>query len=1246
MKTKTAVLGGILLGVLAGAGTARATIRPEEAIAAALSEVTATEDGLRVRHPLHTVSFERDGVTFTPARGGPDWRWRLVAVRSGGESAPFVEPGPVDPANDAPRRVTYVRGAIEEQYLLGDDHVEQRFVLLQPLADGAADLAIEGAVETVGTLERGPDGWVWRAEDGVVSLGDVTVRDAGGHEIPASMSVTADGTRIVIDGPALALAEFPVTVDPEIGTNDFRLSDMGDDGDITFDGELAAIAWDSVRDQYLVVWEGDDDAAGLGDGQFEIFGQRIDGASGAEIGANDFRISDMGIDGDGAADAVSPAVAFNATNGEFLVVWSGDDGTGGLANGEFEIFAQRIDAATGAEVGTNDFRISDMGTDGDPLADAIEPAVAWDATRNEYLVVWEGDDLGVQADDETEIYGQRLAGATGAEIGTNDFRLSDMGPDLDPLFDARSPAVAWSAAQDEYLVVWEGDDTSTADGEFEIFGQRVSGAGAEVGTNDFRISDMGPNGDPTFDANAPAVAWGSSGNTWLVVWEGDDDLNGLVVDEREIFGQRIAAATGAAVGTNDFRISTMGPNADPRYDAFQPAVTYSPLMDEFFVVWRGDTKSNGNGDDEFEVFGQRLQASSGAEIGTNDLQLTRFGASGDPEAGGFAPAVAYDVTDAQYLVVCHGDQNAAPLANDEFEVWGQRVSATSGTEIGLDDFRISDMGPDGDIDWDARAPMVAYDPDLDEYLVVWRGDDNVGTLVAGENEIFGQRIDGVTGAEIGANDFRISHMGSDGDIAFDADDPAVVYNGTAREYLVVWSGEDDTAPLVQGEFEIWGQRIDAATGLSVGAAFRISDMGPDGDPLYDASHPRVAYNPGADEYLVVWQGDDNVGTLVEGEIEVFGQRLSGATGAEIGANDFRISDMSVDGDVNFDAAVPVVAYDPAHGQYLVAWAGEDGAGAMVVGEFEIFGQLLDAAGAQIGTNDFRISDMGPDGDDLYDAFAPSVAFNPSAGEYLVVWQGSDNSGLLSSGEEEIFGQRIVAATGAEIGTNDFRISDMGPDGDNFFDATAPAVAYDAADGEYLVVWEGDDDTAPLVDGEQEIFGQRLDGATCVEVGDNDFRLSDMGPDGDGTWDALQPVLALNGASDRYLVVWRGDDGAGLLQNDEFEVYVQQFTTQAGATGVAVAPASAPAPGGIAITSLGPNPTRSRVRLSLAVPGGGAVELTVFDVRGRVVGRQAVRTSGQGTIEADLDLSRLAGGVYLVRAASGRQSAARKITVAR
>lgn len=73
----------------------------------------------------------------------------------------------------------------------------------------------------------------------------------------------------------------------------------------------------------------------------------------------------------------------------------------------------------------------------------------------------------------------------------------------------------------------------------------------------------------------------------------------------------------------------------------------------------------------------------------------------------------------------------------------------------------------------------------------------------------------------------------------------------------------------------------------------------------------------------------------------------------------------------------------------------------------------------VGEDDFRISNMGPDGDANYIAVSPAIAYNATDNEYLVVWHGSTPS--LAINEGEIFGKIINADTGAVV-VADFRIS--------------------------------------------------------------------------------------------------------------------------------------------------------------------------------------------------------------------------------
>jgi len=1095
-----------------------ALLSPDQAAAVAVNDLEATADGYRLGHPRHTATFTPEGLQFMPRRGGLEWAWCLTFVGAGDAPLAGVATGPVTPTRLA-QGVAYPRGGLVEQYQAREKTIEQQFIIPQPLPLGGADLMIAGTVGSTGAFKETADGWLWQAEQVGVRLGNVRVYDAQGVTLPATMAVTADATRIVVDGAALAQAVYPVTIDPEIGANDFRLSFMG--GDELFDAFQPAVAYNSQANEHLVVWYGDDNTGSLVDEEFEIFGQRVDAATGVPIGSN-FRISDMGGTGNAAYDAFEPAIAYNSQDNEYLVVWSGDDDTGSLVDEEFEIYGQRLNA-TGGGLGTNDFRISDMGPNGNTAYDASRPAVAYNSTDNQYLVVWFGDD---NINEEFEIYGQRLS-ATGGGLGTNDFRISDMGPDGNTAYGAFEPAVAYNSQDNQYLVVWYGDDNtgSLVDGEFEIYGQRLNATGGGLGSNDFRISAMGGTGDAAYDAFGPAVVYNSTGNEYLVVWDGDDNIN----EEFEIYAQ-LLSATGSGVG---FRIiSDMGPDGDVAYGASGPAVAYNSQANEYLVTWWGDNDYNDYSqvDDEYEIFGQRLDT-DGNEVGHNDLRLSYMGSSYNSNYDAYNPAVAYNSTNNEFLVVWRGDDNTTPpLVDNEYEIFGKRVGTP-------EEIRISHMG--GDALFDASRPAVAYNSQANEYLVVWSGDEETDWLVDGEFEIFGQRVNAATG-ELIFSDFRISDMdGRNAD--YDAYTPAVAYNSTDNQYLVVWSGDDTIGSLVDEEFEIWGQRLQY-TGAEAGDNFRISDMGPDGNANYGAYNPAVAYNSTNNEFLVVWDGDDNTDSLVNGEFEIYGQRLN-ASGTEVGTNDFRLSDMGPHGDAVYDAFFPAVAYNSTDNQYLVVWQGDDNTSPLVNGEFEIFGQRLNATGGGLGTNDFRISDMGPNGNTAYGGYLPAVAHNSQANEYLVVWRGNDNTAPLVASEYEIFGQRLNA-TGGEVGANDFRLSDMGPDGNGNYEAYYdPAVAYNSTANEYLVVWSGDDNTGSLVDGEYEIYGQRLD-ASGAEAGDNDFRLSDMGPDGNTAYDASYPAVAFGSTANEYLVVWEGDDNTGPLVDNEYEIFGQQFSNTA------------------------------------------------------------------------------------------------------
>jgi hypothetical protein len=460
---------------------------------------------------------------------------------------------------------------------------------------------------------------------------------------------------------------------------------------------------------------------------------------------------------------------------------------------------------------------------------------------------------------------------------------------------------------------------------------------------------------------------------------------------------------------NDFRISHMGPDGSTSYQATNSSVAYNSLRDEYLVVWSGNHVGEKLDPDEKEIYGQRVDASSGSLIG-NMLRISYMGPFEDPLYYAASPDVAYNPTRDEFLVVWTGSDNTGVLVNLEFEIWGQSLSYDDHDELSLkyNNIRISDMGPDGNVDYDAFDPAVAYDWIKDQYLVVWRGDDNTPPLVNEEFEIFGQYLYYQLDVLIPDGDeFRISFMGPDGNPNYDALGPDVAYNSTSGDYLVVWSG-DHHFGLMDDEFEISGRRIFADR--SFDHIYLYSDMGGIYNNDYIAFSPAVTYNPQDDEWLIVWAGNEYYSPISFGEYEIFGQFVKFDVGGlpEIGVNDFRISDMGPDENTNYSSAIPDVAYDPHRKLYLVVWRGSDNTPPLVEGEFEIFGQLIDAESrAEVGYNDFRLSDMGPDGDILYHAERPSVSFSDTNSSFLVVWYGDDNTAPLVSDELEIFGQRYA-----------------------------------------------------------------------------------------------------------------------------------------------------------------------------------------------------------------------------------------------
>jgi hypothetical protein len=448
---------------------------------------------------------------------------------------------------------------------------------------------------------------------------------------------------------------------------------------------------------------------------------------------------------------------------------------------------------------------------------------------------------------------------------------------------------------------------------------------------------------------------------------------------------------------------------------------------------------------------------------------------------------------------------------------------------------LTSVGTPGDAEFPAGFQDLAYNPATGQYLLVF-----VAATSTDTDDVYGQFVD-ASGNPVGPA-FRISETSLDED---EFDPTSVIVNPETNEYLVAWGFNDTT---------VFVRRL-AANGTPLGSELPVSGV------QSDIEGQALAYSPVSHEYLVAWKA--------LGAGRVFAQRLT-STAVQVGPDDAIVGGSAA---LTVDDAMDVV-YNATSQEYLVVFNARPASG-----DEEVYGQRLGLDASQIGLDDFQISDMGPPASATFQAAPPSVAWNSTLNQYLVGWQGDDDTPPLVDGELEVFGQ-LLAADGTPIGVDDFRISDMGADGTTPPGAFRPRIHYDANGRQYFLAWHGDDITGSLVNGEFEVYGQYLapDGA---QIGNNDFRISENPPDGDAGTSGTRPAIAYNSAICNYLVAFMS--GGSPSGGGDWEVAGRRVTAPP-----CPAPPPAPLTPGPARDTTAPSLTRLRVSPKLISASVGAL----------------------------------------------------------
>jgi len=343
------------------------------------------------------------------------------------------------------------------------------------------------------------------------------------------------------------------------------------------------------------------------------------------------------------------------------------------------------------------------------------------------------------------------------------------------------PGLAYNSSADQFLVVWEDYRGAVGYGS-DVYGQIVNGDGSMAGVNFAITTESDWQRDPKA-AHDPITG------DYLVVWEdwrtdSDDDIYAQLV-----------SADGSMIGV-EFTISTAA------NDQSNPDIAYNSSSNQFLVVFDDDRLVAY----DVDIYGKLVNA-DGSMSGT-DFPISI------PSENQLVPVVAYNSTDNQFLVVWGDKRDQDTNSGD---IYARMVNG-NGTMDGYE-FPISTTSNANQI-----SPAVAYDPNSNQYLVVWEHSvydtDIYGRLVNADQSFVGP-------------EFPIS-SGSD-----DQSDPAVAFDASSNRFLVAWSdsyGWDGIhAQLVSADGSMDGEKLELATGK--------------GDFFY----PDTVLNPSTKQFLVVWR---------------------------------------------------------------------------------------------------------------------------------------------------------------------------------------------------------------------------------------------------------------------------------------------------------------------------------------------------------------------------------------------------------
>ena len=446
---------------------------------------------------------------------------------------------------------------------------------------------------------------------------------------------------------------------------------------------------------------------------------------------------------------------------------------------------------------------------------------------------------------------------TAVELTGTELAISTLASVNDGNTHLREFDIAYNPRANNYLMVYTSADPDfeeTELGEREIYGQLLGPAGEIY--RKFRISDVSGLYNTDGRPFAPKVAWDSHDNQYLVVWRAhDNEAAGLVDNETEIFGQFLNAV-GNEIGQNDFRISSAGGLGDRDTFVGSPHVTYNQKSDEFLVVFPATSRVTTPSQTELY---SRIVDDNGPR-GTVDTQVTNFNGDlpAESETGWF-------LTDLDLAANKHTGEYVTAFSAWEFtpditlpsDVYVQSMDAVGAPTNETQ--RLSTLDADQTTE---GSPAIEFNASESQYFASWTR--NVPSDSDEKSDVMSRILDESL-EPVTVDPIQISAVNSTLETNGSANQPDIVWNSEANEYLVVWAADDEDGPDPALTVEVFAQRI-APDGRKIGAY----DLRVSRSDLYESRMPQVVWNARSNEYFVAWRSRPDNSTATQ----MLGQRLA------------------------------------------------------------------------------------------------------------------------------------------------------------------------------------------------------------------------------------------------------------------------------------------------------------------------------------------------------------------------------------